>query len=473
MGILGTVLGLNRKPAKPRERDFGDAAAQALTQGVVGLGAGAVGSLPALASLGGRGLEWAGRKTGFSPLETVGKGIADVSDYATPEALQGYAEKASDVLAPLGVPKDYLKPKTRMQKLFQEVGQEVGSIVSLGGGAKTIAKVAGVGNTLKQGALSMGLSENTANNIKLGGTLAAVAINPGGVGRAAKRWYKGVPKSITPTTSTLVQGSKEALKDTRSLVSKEIGQIKSLSSNIVEDASSVFKSKNTNVTKLWNLKKQLNEAIWSEGKKSPKLDKVLKPLERLVRGALDDYGVQNKEFGYALKNADTLHGIDKSMDIIKKLIPVTRKFGKFSDTTAKGLVHGAAFLIGGPTVWKALAGTQAAAAGAKSAVAMVKSPAYRKASVDLFKATMVSNANQAKKAFNTLNDLEAKAGVNDNVKHYSSKEELFKSRNERRSPAASQKPASGTNSADTSASSASPIKYYKTKEEALAARRKG
>jgi len=341
-----------------------------------GLGSGALGSIPSLVSLGSSGLQSLEKKLdpkGKFKKQGGFKAIKSLAEKATPEKLQEYAGKLSG---------GYLTPKTKTQKVVSEVSQDIGSVIGLGGPAKSAVKFATLGNVAKQGVKLAGGSDEKAEVAKVIGMLTSPLFKFNKISDVYKSLYKDVRSSITPnsvtTSSSIHNSAKEVIK------SASKGGSVPYKNSVRRFATSIANKIDKNtipVEELWEFKKDLNE-ITTRGVFADRKRALLKPLEKSIRSSLSSYGSKNKEFGFALKNADTLFGIDKGLPLLDKAInkSIGLKNSGLSEYFRKALAYGAGGL-------KGLYAKKVLGSLTKRGEAFLKSPAYRKASIDLAKAS--------------------------------------------------------------------------------------
>jgi len=343
--------------------------------GGTGLAAGALGAIPSATSLLASGGQWLSEQ--LSP-EDVGtreflEKIKGAAELATPEKLQEYASKLTG---------GYLEPKGRFQKGVSEVTQDIGSIVGLGGSLGAGARIATLGNAAKQSVKQLGGSEGIAETAKLVGMMTSPLFRFNKIESLYKTLYSGVRKSIDPKSVTPSRGIYDAAKEVMEVASKG-GSVpyKNSTRRFANSVALKIKNKRIPIEELWEFKKDLNE-ITTRGVFASRKRAILKPLEKAIRKSLNAYGKRNKKFGYALKNADTLFGIQKGLPLLDKAInkAVGLRDSGVSEYFRKSMAWG----FGG---LKGLFAKQYIGSLSKRGEAFLRSPAYRKASMQLAKAT--------------------------------------------------------------------------------------
>jgi len=191
-----------------------------------------------------------------------------------------------------------------------------------------------------------------------------------------KKADAALPKGVTTHINNLQQSAEEVIRE-----SSKGGSV-SWQNDTKRFAKSLLgKSKNNRISvdELWTFKKQLNDKI-SRGVFADKKRQLLQPMEKAIRSGLDAYGLKNKDFGTAFKQADILFGIDKGLPILDKAMNkiFNVKDSGLGEYFRKALVYGTGGL-------KGLAAKKGLAAISKGTDAVFRSEAFRNASFDLAK----------------------------------------------------------------------------------------
>ena len=355
-----------------------------------GVAAGALGIPGSAISLLASGGQWLNKR--INPEDTFIQNalgyLKKGGEAIAPESLQRYAEQLTG---------GYVKPETGFQKGLSEYSQDIGGILGIGGKAKTALKLATLGNVPKQAASLMGASESTANTAKLVGMLTSPVFKFNNLKSTYKQLYDDVRSTIGPETMAPGAGLYKASKDVIEKASKGgsvayKNAVKRFSNSVMEKT----KEGQIPIEELWDFKKDLNDMI-SRGVFAKNKRALLEPLEKSIRSNLKQYAVENKDFGYALENADTLFGIEKNLPFLDRAINKTigLKDSGLSEYFRKSLVWG----VGG---LKGLFAKQALGSLSKRGEAFLSSPAYRQASVELAKATAKQSTPMAINALRKL-----------------------------------------------------------------------
>ena len=357
-----------------------------------GLGTGILGTIPAATSL----MATGGKKLSqfLNPEDTEVHSSLDwlknLSEKATPEALQGYAQQATG---------GYLKPETAFQKGISEFSTDIGSSLWMGGTGITAATI---GNTAKQGALALGESEETANKAKLFGTIASSAFKFKNIKSLYNDLYKDAEMALQKQGTKGILQSKSIRDAATDVYNKTLkGTGKSTSKigarRIAKGALSKLKDPYTSVSEVWEINKDINHELAKMGKYTDQKAYFLKPLRGAVNSKLELYGNRNKDFGSAFKNAQTLFGIENGLPFLDKVI---NKAAGLKDTgLAEYFRKSMAWGAGGI---KGILAKNALGSISKKLEAYHRSPAYRNASMQLAKAAAVKNAPMAANAMRKL-----------------------------------------------------------------------
>jgi len=150
------------------------------------------------------------------------------------------------------------------------------------------------------------------------------------------------------------------------------------------------------------------------GKYIDKKEFLLLPLRKAINSKLELYGSRNKDFGNAFKNAQTLFGIEEGLPFLDKVINET--IGLKDTGLAEYFRKSLAWGIGG---MKGLFAKKALGAISKRMEAIYKSPAYRKESIKLAKATYKNSAPMAANALRKLANIheEFSGGLTNSAGH--------------------------------------------------------
>ena len=383
-----------------------------LAIGGTGIATGIAGTIPSVLSMLSSGAEYLGSKMKPNPVEKFlgldpGKGIQSraaevrkLAEYATPEALRGYAEDWSG---------GYLKPETETQEVSSEVGQDIGSVLAMGGGPGAAAKLTAIGNASKQAAKLLGASEEVTNLVKAAGMIASPSFGFSKIGPLAKKLYKSGESAIKPGSMAPAVGIKSAAKKVITEASKGSAPYKNSVVNFAKKIMGKTKYNKLSAKELWTFKKDLNDAI-SRGTFATKKEVLFKPLEKAIRSNLKQYGLINKEFGYAQPNADVLYSITKKLPFIDE---ISNKFLGLKDSGLSNFFR-KAFVLGRFGL-KGLFTKGLLGSFIDSGEAILRSPAYRKASMQLAKAAAKNSIPTAVKSLKELSRIKKEFDSGDEV----------------------------------------------------------
>ena len=377
-----------------------------------GLGTGLAGAIPAATSLMATGGKWL--SGALNPEDTEVRSALDflknVAEKATPEALQGYAEQASG---------GYLKPTTPIQRGVSEISADIGSMVGLGSPVSGALKLATLGNTAKQAAKYYGASDETANTAKLVGMMTSPLFKFNNIKSLYSQLYKDAESALQkPQTKGILQSKsirdaasdvfEQTLKGTAKSTAKTAtrGMVKGALRGIVKGALKKLNAPFISVSEVWEMNKDINNELAKMGKYTDQKAFLLKPFREAINSKLKLYGERNKDFGYAFKNAQTLFGIEKGLSILDKVINKT--IGLKDTGLAEYFRKSLAWGIGG---LKGLFAKKILDSMSRRGEAFVRSPAYRKASIQLAKATARNSvpmvANSLRKLANIHDEFES------------------------------------------------------------------
>jgi hypothetical protein len=355
-----------------------------LAQGTTGVGTGIAGSVPAGVSLLASGGQWLSNKLNPEDVESRDflEKIKSAAEYATPEALQGYLGKVTG---------GYLQPSTEPQKVATEVGQDIGGILGGGGTIRKAAKIAGLGNIAKQGAKGFGLSDQVAELFKLGGMASSGIFKTSkGIEKVKKPLYNIANEAVLTkkmaSAASIVPAAEKVLKEAYKGLDKSV-PYKRTAIDIAEKMINKVHGNEIVASDLWSSKKDMYDVL-KKGSDFEKLHELMQPLTDATYRSLDAYGRLNPLFGYAFKNADTLHAIENGLPLVDKAID--KVIGQKDKTgmgefIRKSLVYSQAGL-------KGLMTKSVLTSLGRRGEALMYSPAYRKESINLAKATAKSSA---------------------------------------------------------------------------------
>lgn len=292
--------------------------------------------------------------------------IANIADKASPESL---LEAANEYTS------DFFKPKDKYEEITQNVFKDAGSIIGFGGPAKTALKMSVFGNTAYEGAKAAGLKEGSAELAKVAGMLVSPAFNKSMIPGMRKDLYKKASDAVKTVPDVSFPGLQQAARDV--IKESSVGGSVSWQNDTKRFAKSLLgKSKYDRISpkELWAFKKQLNDKI-SRGVFADKKRFLLEPMEKAIRSNLKAYGMKNKAFGDAFKNADTLFGIEKGLPFLDKFM--NKKLGirdsGLGEYFRKALVYGHSGIKG--LVAKSVLGSVS-----RGVESYLKSPVFREAS---------------------------------------------------------------------------------------------
>jgi hypothetical protein len=325
---------------------------------------------------------------------------------------------------------DYTKPKGQVASAIQETASDLGGMFGFGGAgkiakgvpavvkggleaAKNAIKLFTAANTVKHGAMALGVPEDSANYLKIGTML----MGPAAVGTTKELFGKGTISKLTKNNYEIankvvdtypnkvrINGKPEVLNNIKKYTESGLGLVspeKKKLSEIASRFSDISPNGYMPIKEVWETKKDLDKIIRPfTGNK--KFMKEVLPVRKLVSDTLSRYGDKYPEFGNAFKNAEALHKISRSTDFIEKASKNIS--GANNPTTSKLIASLATFGLGGK---KAVAAYKALGPISKQAQAFTFSPAYRKHALDLGKSISMGSIPMAKRAIKGIVKLDS------------------------------------------------------------------
>lgn len=324
---------------------------------------------------------------------------------------------------------DYTKPKGQVASAIQETASDLGGMFGFGGAskiakgvpavveggleaAKNAIKLFTAANTVKHGAMALGVPEDSANYLKMGTMLMGPAVGTvkelfgkGTISKLSKDNYEIADKIVKSHPNKLrMTGKPAVMKELRKYAEGGFDDLSPTKKKLLEIADK-FEKKTPKgyfpVKDVWGGKKDLDEAIREFKGGDTFLSKAL-PVRKVLTDALGRYGERYPEFGHAFKNAETLFSINKGVDFIERASKNIS--GANNPTTSKLIASLATFGLGGNN---AVAAYKALGPISRQADAFIFSPAYRKHALDLGKSISMGSIPMAKRAIKGIVKLDS------------------------------------------------------------------
>ena len=344
-----------------------------------------------------------------------------------PEALKNIYQQAKsfvptseDIRSGIGqlAPEGYLEPQNKGEELSDEIFSDLASLmVPIGplAGVKPLKAlgIAGASNLASYFAKERGYGETAQKGVKLGTTLLTSLGLGGSLRKKADELYKVAEESIRPNERIGAESIQKMLnKVTKEYASTGLSKAagKEQVTKVVDEISSFIHADKIGLNDLWQIKKDMREAINlvdPRSKAGVELSKLGKGLDNALKNS------SNKEFSSAIKAADELWGgvkrSEKINDFVKSAL--SNKFTKTGGVVSL-LTNPVATLtsIVKATPYAIPAGAVGfgAAHGSKAIYNIFKSPAIRNEYGAMIKAAVKENAPLVVKHAEKLNKSLAK-----------------------------------------------------------------
>lgn len=337
------------------------------------------------------------------------------------EKIKSFIPGSEDIRSSIGkiAPEGYLEPKTSKEELSDEIFSDLASLmIPLGpiAGVKPLKAlaIAGSSNLASYFAKEHGLGESAQKGIKLGTTLLTSLGMGGSLRKKADEFYKVAEKSIKPYQKVKAASIQKMLnKITKDYSSTGLAKTagKEQVERVVDEISTFIHDDKIGLNDLWQIKKDMREAINLVDPRSragSELSKLGKGLDSVLKNN------SNKKFSKAVKAADELYSGVKRSEKINDFVKNTLS-NKFTKTggvvsvltnpiaTLTSIVKAAPYAI------PAGAAGLGAAHGAKAIYNIFKSPAIRNEYGAMIKAAAKEQAplviKHAEKLNKSLNEI--------------------------------------------------------------------
>jgi hypothetical protein len=282
---------------------------------------------------------------GIESIPVIGKTLGSLTgESRLPKEIPfipGSADIKKYVTEPMGkyLPKGYLEPQGKYEKLGDEYFSDLVSLFAPGGMTKKAAAItSGVGNLSKFAAKEMNFGEGVQSGVKTGSMLLTSLLGIPGVKAFMKDNYE-VAEALLPEGLEL---SMKPAQKTIGLLKKEISRGGSTGSkDYMLDKINQIESKTLNgkmkTEDVWGFKKDASE--WMSELKDPKRFKKLVPnLQHDFNQILEEAGQSNPEFLRALRVGDNIY---------KGLVtasPLSEALQKYVSPEKVGMITGAVLL---------------------------------------------------------------------------------------------------------------------------------